>query len=251
MKFPEIIIIGSAKCGTTALWYNLDKHPEISMACKTKESVEFNFWRGPCWRKGIDWYKSKFEDGMICGEKSVLYLNKKGSMNDIHLNIPDVKLFACLRHPVDRAYSQWQMNNLNGKVGSFTFSLFKSRYSNIGHYYDNIKDNVLPYFDKKQLHICICEYMKKNPTVEMKKVFDFIGVSDLNLPKKVIYPILREKRTRQEDIILNRKEKFYRVWSRHKQKIRGSLRQDLLEYYKPHNERFFEFLGYEIGEWNK
>ena len=44
MKFPDFIIIGAAKCGTTALWMNLDKHPEINMGRKGYSSIEVHFW---------------------------------------------------------------------------------------------------------------------------------------------------------------------------------------------------------------
>jgi len=252
MKFPDFIIIGATKCGTTALWYNLDKHPDITMARKTLESVEMNFWRGPCWKKGIDWYKSKFSNkSILAGEKSILYIDKKASMKHIHMNIPKCKLILCVRNPVDRAYSNWQMNFKAKKVSDFTIPLFHARYANTGKFYEHIRLNVLPFFDKSQLHICVCEHMKEKPTKGMKNVFDFLDVDDLALPKKTINPILRAKRTREQDVALNKKEKFYRVWSRHKDKISGSMRQELLEYYKPHNEKLFDFLGYEIKEWNR
>ena len=250
MKFPDFIIVGAAKSGTTALWYNLDKHPDITMATKTTESVEFNFWRGPCWKRGIDWYKSKFT-GKVSGEKSVLYLNSKPSMRHIKINIPNVKLIACLRNPVDRAYSQWQMNNKANKVPDFSYSLFLKLYAKSGQYYNLINDNILPFFPKEQLHIIICEKMKRNTTQEMNKVFDFLEIPNLDFQPKEINPILRQNRTRQEDIKKNHKEKYFRVWSRHKGRLEGNERETLLNYYKPHNEKLFKFLGYEIKGWNK
>ena len=93
--------------------------------------------------------------------------------------------------------------------------------------------------------------MKEDPTTEMKKIFQFLEVDDLDLPKKEIDPILRKHRTRKEDIILNRKEQFYRVWSRYNQKMSSVLRKELLEYYRPHNKMLFDFIGYKIKEWDK
>jgi len=85
----------------------------------------------------------------------------------------------------------------------------------------------------------------------MKKLFEFIGVEDLGYPSKEINPLLRENRTRDEDVKLSQSQKFYRVWSRHPKKLTGPLRNELLEFYKEDNEKLFDFLGYEIKEWKK
>ncbi|MCF8019800.1 MAG: sulfotransferase domain-containing protein [Vallitaleaceae bacterium] len=251
MKFPEFVIIGAPKCGTTALWYNIDKHPKISMATKTKSSVEIHFWGSRQWKKGFDWYKRLFEDGKMCGEKSVEYWSTTRSMRLMKQHIPNTKFILCIRNPVDRAYSNFQMNARTNKSLEFTFPIFKSRYANQGYYFKHIKNNVLKFFDKDQLHICIQERMKNNITEEMKKVFDFLEVEDLNYKGKEIEPILTATRTRMEDVSLSRSEKTYRIWSRYKGLPPCKLRNDLLEYYKPFNDKLFKFLGYEIKEWNR
>ena len=249
MILPKIIIIGAAKCGTTALWYNLDKHPDIYMATRTDESIELHFWHSKFWNKGFDWYSSRFVADKICGEKSVDYWGNKPAMKAIKKHIPDVKLLLCVRNPVDRAYSNFQMHRNAGRISKFDYK----PYLGVGKYIGKIQNKILPFFDKDQLHICVAEYMKKDPTSEMSKVFEFLEVEDLNLPKKVIDGMLRRYRTRQEDIKLNQREKFYRVWDRWsaKDSLTGSVRDDLLKIYKPHNEKLFDFLGYEIKEWYK
>jgi len=251
MKFPEFIIVGVTKGGTTALWYNLDKHPGINMATKSSSSLEMNFFGGITRKKGIEWYKTRFS-GEVCGEKSTLYCQHNGAIKNIKKYMPDVKLILCVRNPVDRAYSNWQMNYRGGEgriKEKFSFNLFKRRYSATGKYINLIEEIILPYFDKSELYICVSEHMKKDMTGEMKKVFEYIGVDDLNLPSKEI--IYMKGRTRQEDIIANREEKFYRVWSKFTDRLTGPLRKEVLEYYKPYNERLFNYFGYEIEEWKR
>ncbi len=250
MKFPNFIIIGATKCGTTALWYNLDKHPDIYMAPKGA-SIEMNFWAGRKWKEGFDWYKRKFKYDKISGEKTAGYFANTKALKLMSENIPDVKLFFCIRNPVDRAYSNFQMNKKANKITNFNFNVFKKRYGPTGKYINHIQNRILKYFTKDQLHICILETMKKNMTEEMGKAFSFLGVEDLNLPCKIIPGQLLKKRTRQEDIELNHKEKFYRVWSKHTEQLTVPLRNEMLEYYKPYNEKLFDFLGYEIEEWKK
>jgi len=251
MKFPDIIIIGGPRCGTTALWYNIDKHPRINMAQPEDEKIEMFFWRMKRWNLGIDWYKSRFSNE-ISGEKTTGYYANKNIMKIISKNIPDVKLIFCLRNPVDRAFSNYLMNKRGRRVSqTYDYNLLRKRYFNDGKYITHIKNNILPFFDSMQMKICILEYMKKDLTSEMKKVFDFIGVEDLNYKsKKVSVPLVRPGRTRIQDIEISRKEKFYRYWSTSNEKLKGSVRKQSLEYFKPHNEKLFNYLGYKIDEWS-
>jgi len=252
MKLPEIIIIGAPKCGTTPLWYNLDKHPKIQMATKSPTSVEFNFWKANSWHMGVDWYKSRFVKGKISGEKSTTYYYTKKSMKEIWKQIPNAKLILCVRNPIDRAFSNFQMNRNAGKVpNQFTYGLFKKRYARQGLYMVHIEKNVLPFFDKSQLHICVQEHMKKDMKNEMKKVFDFLGVEDLGYDEKEIGGVLLKNRSRGEDIKLNHKQKFYRVWSKHKETLTGPVRKECLKFFTPFNKRLYKFLGYEIEEWTR
>jgi len=253
MKFPEFIIAGVFKGGSTALWYNLDKHPKIHMAVK-KESIEMNFWASRFKHKEHDWYKEFFPDGYICGEKTPGYYMSKHSMRQIHENIPNCKIILCLRNPVDRAYSHYQMHRSGRRKQStpsvFNIEVFK-RYANAGRYWPHIENNILPFFDKEQIFICVMEEMKQDISKKMGEVFEFIGVDDLGFPPKIIDPILRKHRTRHEDIEVSRGENFYRVWSNHPLILTGDLRKQLIEYYRIENKKLFKYFGYEIKEWMK
>lgn len=251
MKLPELIIIGAPKCGTTALWYNLDKHPEISMATRTSSAIEIHFWGFKYWKKGLNWYRGLFDDNKLVGEKSVRYWSNKESLKKIKKYIPNVKLLLCLRNPVDRAYSNYQMHFKSNKVGIFNFNLFEKRYADQGLYIQHIENKILKYFNEDQLHICITEHMKKNPTIEMRKVFDFLDVRDLKYPKKIVEGTLLQDRDRQTDIKANKEEKFYRVWSRHTERLEGPLRDQIKRYYESYNDRLFDYLGREIKEWKR
>lgn len=247
MGFPNIIIVGVAKCGTKALWYNLDKHPDICMGVRSDYSIEINFWKDKFWYKGLDWYLSHFEEGKIGGEKSIHYHNNLSSLKTIKRYIPDVKIIMCVRNPVDRAYSHYQMDN-RGRNTPFDYK----PYFNRGKYIESLRDKVLSVFDKENVHITVAEYMKKDPTKEMGKVFDFIGVSDLAFPKKIISgKLIQDKSNRPQDIEYSRYEQFYRVWSTYKGRLQGEQRRQLIELYRPYNEQLFDYLGYEIKEWGE
>lgn len=242
MPLPKIIIVGVAKCGTTALWYNLDKHPEIHMATRTDHAVEMHFWASKFRHKGLDWYSSRFDEGKIGGEKSTEYHNRIPCLRDIKEHIPDARIILCVRNPVDRAYSNLQMHQKKGGPNPF------KKYIGVGRYINSV-NKILKVFDEEQLFVCVAEHMKNDPTTHMKEVFDFVGVNDLALPKKEIHGVLLKDRSRQEDIKLSRSEPFYRVWSKHKKRLTGPERDKWLKHYRSYNKKLFEYLGYEIEEW--
>jgi hypothetical protein len=210
MRFPDFIIIGGVKCGTTALWFNLDKHPDISMAMPTdKDGIEMNFWRKANFRKGVDWYKSRFNSNVkLVGEKSAGYSASKGSMVAIKNHIPDVKLIYCIRNPVDRSWSNYQMNLKSKKVPN-DFWATGSRYHSGSKYIHWLNTCILPNFSRDQLHIVVMERMKNNTTEEMRKVFHFLEVEDLNYKTKDVGVFDKTI----EHINKSRKQKFYRSWS--------------------------------------
>lgn len=248
MKFPDFIIVGAAKCGTTALWYNLDKHPKITMATKTPDVVGMSFWNKkiPPTKEDLKWYKSKFS-GYLSGEKTTAYYRSRKGMSNIYKNIPNAKIILCVRNPIDCSYSKFQMDHRAGRIsGKITFDLFKKKYAH-GKFYRDIKNNILRFFPEENFHICIAEHMKKDITNEMDKVFNFLGVEELGYEGKIVPGVLQHKRS--VDIEISRQEKFYRIWSKFTGKIEGELRNKLLKYYKPHNEKFFNLIGFNIEEW--
>lgn len=251
MKYPDFIIISAYKAGTSALWYNLNKHPKIHMA-KKKEGIEMHFWKSTFYKRGHDWYKSFFKDGFLGGEKSPEYYMSKTSMREISKYIPECKIILCVRNPVDRAYSHFQMNyKTNANPSNFTKDLFHKRYAKAGKYFTHLNSKVRPFFDDSQIYVVVMEDMKNNTTKEMRKLFDFLGVEDLALPSKKINGILRKNKTRDEDVALSLEENFYRVWDRHKGKVSGEMRSYMLDFFKPFNKQLFKYIGREIKEWNK
>lgn len=251
MKFPDFIIVGVAKCGTTPLWYNLEKHPDITMGPRSAErgKTEMYFWGTPNYKNlGIDWYKKKFK-GKVCGEKTPAYHGKKIAFTQMKEHIPDVKLIMCVRHPVERAYSNWRMNLKSGKApNNFTYQLFLKRYAKLGKYIYPIKRNILSVFPKEQLHICVTEWMKKDTVEQMNKIYDFLELPRADIERRVV-KVDKAKITNKERMRLRRSESYYRVWDQYSDTVSGQLRNQMLEFYKDSNQQLFDFLGYEIPEW--
>ena len=114
---PSFLIIGAARAGTTSLHAYLARHP--SVAAPTHKELHFfdlNFSRG------LDWYRRHFpatppgnRAGVVSGEASPYYLFHPAVPGRVRQTLPEARLIALVRDPVDRAYSQHQLARRHGR----------------------------------------------------------------------------------------------------------------------------------------
>jgi hypothetical protein len=106
---PTFLVIGAQKSATRWLRQNLGKHPEIHAS-----PYEIGFFNSPkrIAELGIEWYRAQFEGWAgeaIIGEATPGYMMWRHEPDvvatRIKSTIPDARLFAILRNPVDRANS--------------------------------------------------------------------------------------------------------------------------------------------------
>lgn len=247
---PNFIVIGSMKCGTTALWRNLDQHPAITMGKNyddpKKTSTEIRFFNnaGPYhnWRRGVDWYKKCFR-GSFGGEKCANYIESPTAIKRIKNLIPDVKLILCIREPGERAYSEYFMHK--GKKGGDHAKRFDKKvrkdkgYRNRGKYMYQLQRAVFPHFSPDQLYVVIQERMKNDTVAEMNKLYRWLGQPEYET--EVVTTSFKQR---------DGSVSGYRQWASYdKPQMLAETREWLDEYYKPHNEQLFEFLGEDIPEW--
>jgi hypothetical protein len=119
---PTFLVLGAARCGTTSLHYYLAEHPDISMST-IKEPNHFLFAQTatgpkPCiaddrrlLAKSVperDRYERLFPSpAAAVGEASPLYLYTRQTPELIRTAVPDARLIAIVREPVDRAWSHF------------------------------------------------------------------------------------------------------------------------------------------------
>src|SRR5919197_5413106 len=106
MRLPDFLVIGALKAGTTYLDELLRSHHEVCLPATLKELDYFgrNYERGP------EWYERWFADcgSRRAGEVSPEYLGHPQAPARIHRLLPDARLVACLRDPVERVYSEYK-----------------------------------------------------------------------------------------------------------------------------------------------
>jgi Sulfotransferase domain len=118
MGYPDFLIVGAMKAGTTSLSSWLGSQPEVFVP-PIKEPNFFSDDR--VWNKGLGWYRGLFDEAepdRMGGEASVAYTDLVGSKvaaTRIAQVLPDVKLVLVIRNPVDRLRSHYRHEVLRGR----------------------------------------------------------------------------------------------------------------------------------------
>jgi hypothetical protein len=103
---PSFLIVGAPKCGTTALADYLGQHPSVYVS----EPKEPTFFERE-YDRGLDFYRDTYFRGWAgepaTGEARVYNLYLDYVPERIRESLPEAKLIAILRNPVDRVFSQW------------------------------------------------------------------------------------------------------------------------------------------------
>ena len=200
-RWPDFIVIGAGKSGTTALDKYLAQHRDIFMALRKEpnffgledvdpdsyeleESKQYHL-------KSV--YKKdeylKLYDGaretQKTGEISNLYMFSNEACSSIKKYAPDAKLIALLRQPADRLYSRYlHMVREEVTIPYDDFSKVFQKDSiwwkrpdliNEGFYYKHLKK----YFDSfphENIRVYLYDDFRSNPHAILRDIFEFIGV---------------------------------------------------------------------------
>jgi hypothetical protein len=250
MKFPDFIIAGFSRCGTSALLLNLGQHPDIQIP--EINGTESNFWTRPIHQilENIEKYKNFFY-GKITGEKTPGYCLRANNMKYIHDYIPDVKIILCLRNPVNKALSHFEMHKRWGRVPKdevYNFDRHKLVLSE-GRYIHYIKNCVLPNIPRENIYFIIMERMKEDLNRCISKLYNFLGADPYKSEIKT--EILKDVNQSESHYMkLFKNNSNYQIWShKYYTDAPDSELKKMYEFFKPHNDELFKYLGYEIKEW--
>lgn len=213
MKRPNFLVIGAAKSGTTSLYAYINQHPD----------VYFSQPKGPWffdtkeYEKGLEFYWSKYYKGWsgqkAIGEATPNYLPVPFVPERIKKSVPEAKLIAILRNPIDRSYAGWWMHyrhgreklsfedairenlkrieagmTLEGKEGKHRWYEYISNIdcyekgiskyrTYLGHgYYSQQLKRYMALFPKSQLMVIFFEDLCHDPQKVVQDIWNFIGV---------------------------------------------------------------------------
>ncbi|MCB2114209.1 MAG: sulfotransferase [Parvularculaceae bacterium] len=202
---PTFIVFGASRSGTTGLYTYLKQHPEIFMS-PAKETNFFAYeGRTPdCAGPGAEYvnnsitrledYEALFGEAgseKARGEASPLYLYVPGTAQRIRAKLPDVKLIAILRNPIDQAFSHFlyarrqmlePLEDFNAALDAEQ-SRVEAGWQPMFHYarFPRYAEQLSAYFDafpREQLQIHLYEDFEERPLEVLKEIFAFIGVDD-------------------------------------------------------------------------
>jgi hypothetical protein len=120
---PDFLILGGQRCGSTSLYDMVCGHPDVMPAShKEPHFFDNNHLRGE------EFYRRLFPLRMhmrarerrlgrraVTGEATTYYLAHPAVPVRVRALLPDVRLIAILRDPVDRAYSHYQLSVREGR----------------------------------------------------------------------------------------------------------------------------------------
>jgi sulfotransferase family protein len=185
MTLPTFLGIGVPRGGTTWLHTWLASHPDVCMPTNRKEIRFFDRH----YERGLDWYEEFFcpsdqaEKYRAIGEISPQYLYCQECPERICATLPDAKLALMLRHPVDRAYSNYGFTVQRSRYrGSFE-DFIASRPSALERgFYSRYVKQYLEYFDKTRIFALLFEETFSGSEAPRTRLADFLGIAADKFP---------------------------------------------------------------------
>jgi hypothetical protein len=204
MPFPDFLIAGVPKAGTTALHAALVPHPELYLS-KIKEPKFFlsdgrppggggpgdaQTYQEHVWRQAE--YEALFDPappGSVRGEATPFYLYDLDAHDRIRKLAPDARLILLLRDPVDRAHSNWTHlwnAGLEPEPDFLTACRAEEQrkaagwadfwhYVSLGLYGRQVR-HLFEVFPRDQVLLLRYRELKDAPAATLDRVCDFLGV---------------------------------------------------------------------------
>ena len=268
---PTFVLIGSQRCGSSWIHKCLEEHPEIFVA----EPKELHFF-GDHWDNGVEWYLDHFKPGpehTAWGEATPKYIAQPEAAERLKSVCPDARLITCFRHPVERAYSIYQLKR-NTDMQGMTFEQALEQDEDIwwrGRYAEQL-EQWWTVFPKEQILALVYDDLLANESTFIRRIYEHIGVDSSYTPSwlgktqnAVVYPGMQDKfRKAGLGKVLRAVRNspigpMIREYAAKQKRKKGGVykemlpetRQKLVDYYRPHNAKLGELLGCDLSNWDQ
>ena len=251
---PGFLIVGAQRCGTTSMARVLSQHPAVANAAMHREVHYFD----NAYDRGLAWYRSHFplltrarravaglNVAPVAFESSPYYMFHPLAAQRILRDLPGVKLLVLVRDPVERTYSahahevahgfetepyeramELEEGRLKGEAERIradpaynSHSHQHHSYRARGHYAEQL-ERLAELFGPERIHVVDSGDFFAHPRPSYEGVLDFLG-----LPRGG-YPDFKRRNARPRSAAMP-----------------SSIRDELEEYYRPHDERLARWLG--------
>lgn len=209
---PSFIMIGGQRCGTTTLFKHLAEHPQVLRPGIEKGLDYFSLH----YDKDLQWYRGNFPVQSVAElrtrrwgspaafEACTYYMFHPFAIERLAADLPDIRLVAMLRDPVERAFSAYKHEHARGfdTAASFEEALdlederlegelekmaadvaYESHahrhhaYLRRSQYAEQL-ERVFQHFPREQVHVLDSETFFEDPHGEYRKVTDFLGLAE-------------------------------------------------------------------------
>ncbi len=256
---PNLFIVGAPKCGTTAWYEYLRRHPDIAFSDAKEPHYFCTDLPGFRWAKTEESYLKLFEDlpdKKYIGEASIMYLYSKVAIRNIHEFNPDAKILIFIRnyetffqsyhsqlyltHDEDEPDPEkaWNLQDVRlagesipGECRDASFL----QYREVARFGDQIKrvQNFLP---DEQIKIVIFEEWIKDPKSAYNEILNFLKLESDGFNDFKTINTKRKNRSRRLSRFLRRPPKPALAASRLISRILGRKRLNLASKIKVLNE---------------
>jgi hypothetical protein len=247
---PNFLIIGAARSGTSTLYTYMQSHPDIYLRPEKRPEPHF-FFKDSEYAKGMRYYETTwFPIETKChavGEASTSYIFGPKVPERIARDLPDARLIAVLRNPIERAHSNY-WHSVKSGLETLDFASAVERedqrtqalndtalaelkpfsYLARGFYHAQISKflTVIPH---GRLAIHIFDDLCRDPRGQLEEIYRFIGVDPGILPARLD---LKENRSVPDGARLD-----------------AAMRRRLANIYADDVTRLGELLGRDLSGW--
>ncbi|MEO1144575.1 MAG: sulfotransferase domain-containing protein [Cyanobacteria bacterium J06638_22] len=234
---PNALVIGAQKAATTAIIKNLRTLDNVWAPSK-----ELHFF-SVHWERGTDWYEKAFSklvrevkperyNARLLLEKSPSYMADPKSAERIRDFDPSMKIIACLRNPIDRAFSRYNDIRIDEpeRINLSFEEVIARGIANPDHFLKNglYAMQLRPFFEhfpREQICLVVQERLESRGPLEMDILLSFLGLTPGSIELQRFNANAYELR------------------------ISTETRNRLRDFYQKPNEELFQLIGFSIPEW--
>jgi hypothetical protein len=195
---PNFVIIGAQKSASSFLQACLAEHPDIYIPHE-----EIPFFESPDYEEHTINDLRRILEGRqekCLGIKRPNYIGKSEVPSRLEYHLPNAKLIAVLRNPIERAISAYFHQIRSGTIPPFKFEsgikkILQDKYFNnqykraheiieFGLYYKYLSQ-YSHFLKNNQLLIFLHEDIKREPLKSVKKAYNFLDISADYIPKSL------------------------------------------------------------------
>jgi hypothetical protein len=243
---PSLLLIGTQKGGSTSLFNYLVQHPDVLPPLgKEVHYFDFNYGKGVNWYHGRFPYRYQLRGGVRTLDATPYYMMHPLAPERAARLLPDVKLIAVLRNPIDRALSHYQHEVRGGREtlsfaealdreaerlageeerlrtepGYYSYNHHRYAYTVRGIYVDQLR-RWAEHFPREQLLVLQSEWLFRDPPAASEAVYRFLGLRSHRLAKYETF-----------------------LPGNYERGMAPELRARLAAFFAPHNRALYQWLG--------